>query len=195
LTGIHAWQALQKNESITYGEACALYDCLIDSPTNGVKHGNKKKLVAAIDIEYFDHDYLRHYFGLHVDLKNEWYDALLKIPAEIRANYTQMQINKELELDEPRIVLDTFHGAKGTEAENVIVLTDMATQTFELYEKNRDDELRALYVAVTRAKRSLHLITPRQSTAYKDIERMYHDALALPSARALESETQYAETI
>jgi len=41
-----------------------------------------------------------------------------------------------------------------------MVLTDLSSKTFKSFERNPDDETRVMYVALTRAKKSLHLIEP-----------------------------------
>jgi DNA helicase-2/ATP-dependent DNA helicase PcrA len=67
-------------------------------------------------------------------------------------------------LDEDYLILSTIHSAKGQEWTSVFVLnavdgcipSDMATESPEQIEEER----RLLYVAMTRAKRHLHLIHP-----------------------------------
>jgi DNA helicase-2/ATP-dependent DNA helicase PcrA len=67
-------------------------------------------------------------------------------------------------LDEDYLVLSTVHSAKGQEWESVFVLnvtdgsfpSEFATARPELI----DEERRLLYVAMTRAKRELHLLAP-----------------------------------
>jgi hypothetical protein len=67
-------------------------------------------------------------------------------------------------LDEDYLILSTTHSAKGQERSAVYVLnvvdgcipSDMATESAERIEEER----RLLYVAMTRAKRHLHLIHP-----------------------------------
>lgn len=52
----------------------------------------------------------------------------------------------------------TFHAAKGREADGVIVCTDMSNRTHASLTRHPDEEWRALYVAVTRALRTLVLV-------------------------------------
>lgn len=60
----------------------------------------------------------------------------------------------------PLVRVGTIHSAKGLEATNVAVLTTTSTRVAKgaLDEDQADEECRLAYVAVTRAKRSLHLI-------------------------------------
>ena len=67
------------------------------------------------------------------------------------------QLNKP-----PRITLSTIHGAKGGEAQNVVLLTDLSFNTMRGYERNPDDENRLFYVGATRTKEHLHIIRPQQ---------------------------------
>ena len=59
---------------------------------------------------------------------------------------------------EPRINLSTIHGAKGGEADNVMLMTDLPKKADESYFSNPDDERRVFYVGMTRAKKELHLV-------------------------------------
>jgi DNA helicase-2/ATP-dependent DNA helicase PcrA len=69
----------------------------------------------------------------------------------------------------PRITLSTIHGAKGGEAENVVLLTDLSFNTMRSYERNPDDENRLFYVGATRTKEHLHVIRPQQDNKGYDL--------------------------
>ena len=62
-----------------------------------------------------------------------------------------------------RIQLSTIHGAKGGEADHVILLMDLGPKFTKAYKENPDDVQRMFYVAVTRAKKSLHLVLPKRA--------------------------------
>ena len=64
-----------------------------------------------------------------------------------------------------RVRISTIHGAKGAEAENVLLLTDMSRKTFENMD---DDELRVWYVAITRSSNEINILRPR-SRYYFDL--------------------------
>jgi DNA helicase-2/ATP-dependent DNA helicase PcrA len=59
------------------------------------------------------------------------------------------------------IKLSTIHGAKGGEADNVLLLSDLSTRSAREYDKNSDDINRLLYVGITRAKQTLHVVLPK----------------------------------
>lgn len=89
-----------------------------------------------------------------------WHEALDRISADEREYFIAARRSGETFIGEPRIRISTIHGAKGAEADNVVVLTDLAPRTYYESMENLDDELRVFYVAVTRAKFNLHLIQP-----------------------------------
>jgi ATP-dependent exoDNAse (exonuclease V) beta subunit len=61
----------------------------------------------------------------------------------------------------PRIRLQTIHGSKGGEADEVVLLTDMAPRTHREAQTAPDDEARVWYVAATRARQTLTVVPPR----------------------------------
>jgi DNA helicase-2/ATP-dependent DNA helicase PcrA len=63
----------------------------------------------------------------------------------------------------PKIKLSTIHGAKGGEADNVLLLTDLSTKFAKSYDTNPDDINRLLYVGITRTRKTLHLVMPRSN--------------------------------
>ena len=83
------------------------------------------------------------------------------MPAEEREFYVSMLRRGESLTNEPRIKISTIHGSKGGEADNVVLLTDMAYNTWEATNLNQDSEYRVWYVGVTRAKQNLNIIMPR----------------------------------
>lgn len=58
----------------------------------------------------------------------------------------------------PRVTLSSVHAAKGTEADHVVLLTNMSTAALRGYERQPDTERRVWYVAITRAKDTLTLV-------------------------------------
>lgn len=70
--------------------------------------------------------------------------------------------------DQSRITISTIHGAKGSECDNVMLLTDGVRQNTSKFRGNYDeeDEFRVFYVGLTRAKSSLHLVHPMMSKGF-----------------------------
>lgn len=108
-----------------------------------------------------------------------WHEALVGIDFEKREYYTACLRSKEKlrgELDpatgkredfKPRIRIETIHGVKGAEEDNVLVMTDMTAKSHRGYELDPDSEHRVFYVAVTRAKESLHIVAPQGDRYYE----------------------------
>lgn len=59
-----------------------------------------------------------------------------------------------------RVIISTVHSAKGGEADNVLLLTDVSRRVVEVAIGNPDDENRVLYVAISRARHALYLVRP-----------------------------------
>lgn len=89
-----------------------------------------------------------------------WHEALDKLPSETRFYIMRCRRNGEKLSTAPRIRLSTIHGAKGGEADRVVLLTDMAPRTWREYHNNPDAEHRVFYVGITRAKRELTIVHP-----------------------------------
>ena len=69
----------------------------------------------------------------------------------------------------PRITVSTIHGAKGGEAGNVMLLTDISRKGLEEYYKNSEEMRRVFYTAMTRAKKQLHVVAPETEIEFGEI--------------------------
>lgn len=67
--------------------------------------------------------------------------------------------------EDGRVSVSTIHRAKGGEADNVLLLTDVAQRTWEGIDT--DDEHRVWYVAVTRARENLYIVNPQTRYYYE----------------------------
>jgi superfamily I DNA/RNA helicase len=75
----------------------------------------------------------------------------------------------EMRHREPYILLATTHKVKGGEAEYVAVFLDCTRLVHENVQTNPDEELRVLYVACTRAKRGLYLVSSKSSYGLSNV--------------------------
>lgn len=159
---IRNWERLRRGEKITVTEAIQIYEYM--SVRDRVVYGSKKKLDESEHDNLVSIYDLRRNFGLLVD--TIWHHALDKLSIEERTYFLTALKNGEKLTKEPRIKISTIHSVKGGEAENVVLCTDMAHRTYQEYQVNEEDEARVWYVAVTRAKCNLFILSPRSQRAY-----------------------------
>lgn len=69
----------------------------------------------------------------------------------------------------PQVLVSTIHHVKGGEAKNVAIMLDTTRKTKGNVFENIDEELRILYVGVTRAKENLFLIDSKNGEGYDNI--------------------------
>jgi len=128
----------------------------ISTDETGVERGAKKLLDRAEEQDLFTLETLRKHFGLRV-LDVPWDLALDRVQDEDRA-YAAALLNRGVDIfKKPKIRLSTIHGAKGGEADNVLLFLDLSGKAITEMERNPDDAYRVLYVGVTRAKENLIL--------------------------------------
>ena len=116
---------------------------------------------------FYEIDQLKKDYDLNVD--KVWHEAF-DAASKREVNYLKQMRRRGEKLNEaPRITLSTIHGAKGGEAENVVLLTDLSFNTMKGYERNPDDENRLFYVGATRTKEHLHIIRQQQDNKGYDL--------------------------
>ena len=120
-------------------------------------------MVGGADVQdLFSVGTLRAHFGLEAP-DATWDVVLDRIEDEDRA-YATALLNRGVNIfEKPKIRLSTIHGAKGGEADNVLLFTDLSGKALKEMEKNPDDAHRVLYVGVTRTKQNLVLKMPEDS--------------------------------
>ena len=162
-SAISSWNHLQQSpgHEVSLKEAVNLYDHM-SSGEGRLKRGAKKMLGGADEQDLFTMAVLRQHFGLETP-DDTWDMALDRIGDEDRA-YATALLNRGINIfEKPRIKLSTIHGAKGGEADNVLLFMDLSGKALKEMEKNPDDAHRVLYVGVTRAKQNLVLKMPEDS--------------------------------
>lgn len=66
-----------------------------------------------------------------------------------------------------RVRISTIHGAKGAEADNVLLTTDMSRRCFEAWDTKPDPETRVWYVGLTRSRNEINILRPRSRYYYE----------------------------
>jgi DNA helicase-2/ATP-dependent DNA helicase PcrA len=155
LIAVLGWEKLRKGGEVPFHVLKVIYKYL-DSAF--IKHGHKM-LRTADQADMFTLDTLKEKHGLLSD--EIWHKALTKI-SEDRRDYLVSLLRRNTRLTgHVPIKLSTIHGAKGGEADNVLLLSDLSTRFAKDYDKNSDDINRLLYVGITRAKQTLHIVLPK----------------------------------
>lgn len=103
---------------------------------------------------------------LGYDASPIWHDALIRIPLGDREYYLACMRRGEKLTRTPRVRIETIHGAKGAEAENTLLMTDLTYRTQRGYELDPDSEARVFYVGLTRAAERLVLVAPQSAYGY-----------------------------
>lgn len=156
IEAVYAWEHLRNEKSITSKEIKWLYSYL---GTSSITRGFKKFL--GNPEESYDYARLEKEGGLVADKRLPWYEVLSKL-SDANRIYIRASLRRGQSLrGTPRIRLSTIHGAKGGEADHVMLLTDLSTQFTREKEINPDDINRLYYVGLTRAKKTLHIIYPQ----------------------------------
>jgi superfamily I DNA/RNA helicase len=98
-----------------------------------------------------------------------WYEVMKGISFSKREYYAAIVRTGTNIMQKPRIHVDTIHSVKGGEADNVLLLTDMAYRSWLALQNphHADAEHRVFYVAVTRAKERLFLMEPEGDKYYE----------------------------
>jgi len=146
------WENLRQGQLLKYDQ--------LENISSYIDSWDNKNMKGMAKESFYGMDQLKKDYGLNVD--SVWFEAFNGAPSRDVSYLRKMRKNGEKLNEAPRITLSTIHGAKGGEAENVVLLTDLSLNTMKSYEQNPDDENRLFYVGATRTKEHLHVIEPKQ---------------------------------
>ena len=155
LEAVFGWEQLRKGLSVNTEVVATIYKYM---SSEKVARGHKKLSNVAPDEIHTIHT-LKEKHGLLTDAI--WHEALDKI-GEDKRDYiiAALRRGRKLRGDIP-VKLSTIHGAKGGEADHVMLLTDLSSRFTAEYAANPDAIHRMFYVGITRAKKSLHIVMPK----------------------------------
>ncbi len=158
---VNGWEQLRKGRDIPGATARKIYAYMSvgDRITRGFK-----KLPGLEDQDMVNMQDLIVNHGLLADESMIWSEAMNKIPDGDRAYVTALLRRGEKFNGEPRITVSTIHGAKGGEADNVVLFTDLSPAAEQQMNVNSDDMHRVFYVGVTRTKENLFIVEPQDFT-------------------------------
>ena len=153
-----SWEHLRQGQLVSYKEIENMIKFI------GPKHWHAKKIKGMAKGSFYGIDQLVKDYGLQV--KTVWYEAF-DDAGQTKVDYLRkMRKNGEKLNERPRIELSTIHGAKGGEADNVMLLTDLSRKSQEAMERDSDDECRVFYVGATRAREQLHIVQPQRDGGF-----------------------------
>ena len=174
INAIYIWEGLKKGKKLNFEEVKNLYEYVRslskNSPEdNGITWGYKSyKTFDQNDTEKtYNYNELVEKHGLKVNMKYNWYEILQQL-TDIEIEYIRACRRRgEKLMSTPRVILSTIHSIKGGEADHVALFTETNQIQHDSIMRGDDDEHRVFYVAVTRAKKSLHLLESEKQWAYQ----------------------------
>ena len=131
-----------------------------------IERGFKK--IQAEEEALFTLPSLQQDHGLLINEDFIWHEALDKIPDAERAYIVALLRRGEKFNAPPRITVSTIHGAKGGEADNVILMTDLTAAADNERQIEPDNLNRVFYVGVTRTRKKLYIVEPENT--YRSFE-------------------------
>jgi superfamily I DNA/RNA helicase len=143
------WESARKGQPLNYKQIERIYSYM--SPA----HADKNFLKGMAKESFYN----LADTGIKTDAV--WYEAFDSLDFRRKSYIRSMRRNGEVLNQKPRIKLSTIHSVKGGEEDNVVLLTDLTTNTNRSYLKQPDDETRLFYVGATRTKENLHIIRPK----------------------------------
>jgi len=160
LKAAFAWERLRKGGTINTPELKLICDSM---SKNNFKNKYKVKHVENMQLNMSE---LRELFSVTTD--DIWHKSLDNIHPDDREYYIALLRRGEKLHGPSRIKVNTIHGAKGGECENVLLYTDVSSKTYSNIVENNDDETRVFYVGMTRTLNKLSIVQP-QSRNYFSI--------------------------
>ena len=154
LLALNNWEHWRKGEMLNHLEIKNIYEYLGSNVLEGFRKG---KTLHADDKYKIEDCKEKH--GLITD--KVWYESFEGLDT-ITENYIRnMRANGETLNKNPRIIMSTIHGAKGGEADKVLLMQDLTNAALETFSYDPDELHRLFYTGATRAKRELHVLDPR----------------------------------
>lgn len=144
---------------------------------NMLKYMNMPDTAKAIQDELFIDENNCPDEVMHIIQTENAFNALKGIrPIDLDylwALYNNNEIDENFIVRQPRVRLATIHAVKGSECDNVVLLTDTSPQSHSGLHipGRRDEELRIIYVGLTRARKRLWIVNPMTKNNF--IEELY----------------------
>lgn len=158
---IKLWEHLRKGYKIAVRDLKVLYRKFLPSGV-AVARGSKKIMDNLPESEMFDKHELSTNYGLRTTVS---WDKVFKVSDTTKD--ILLKAEKEGNLEDISVEVNTIHAVKGREADNVVILPDFVEMTSKSYAADPDNEHRVFYVAVTRAMANLYIHHPLTTRFYE----------------------------
>ena len=156
LSAVVGWERLRRGDAINHAVLKNVYKYMA---TDLIRRGFKSLKTADPEGLFTMADLKKDHGLLAPDAV--WHEVLTKI-GDNQREYLIAVLRRGTKLGaKPAISLSTIHGAKGGEADNVLLMTDLSPRFAKDYARNADDINRLLYVGVTRTREALHIVLPK----------------------------------
>lgn len=154
---VYAWERLRAGKDVLGALVAHAYRYL---GPDAVQEGYKSFKQGDPTAMYSMRDLQTSYGLLTSDV---WMDAMPKIGLH-RQVYLSAMLRRGTRFNvSPDIEVSTIHGAKGGEADNVMLLMDLSPRFMADYVRDDADMRRLLYVGLTRTKQTLHVVLPKST--------------------------------
>ena len=154
LLALNNWEAWRKDALLNHLEIKNIYEYLGSNVLEGFRKGKTLKTEDKYSLKDCQDKH-----GLITD--KVWYEAFEGLDT-ITENYIRnMRANGEKINKNPRIIMSTIHGAKGGEANKVLILQDLTNSALETFQNDPDELHRLFYTGTTRTKKELHIVDPK----------------------------------
>ena len=164
LEAVRLWESLLQGERVSAEKVRLIYKQMLSRTQ--VAYGQKSMPQGEEGKFYSLTDLMQEHGLLH---DQPWEVGLGKVSESDKTYITACLRKGESLTEEPRIRISTIHSAKGAQATNVMLLTDVMRRPYSMWRKMDyydEDEARVFYVGLTRALKKLHLIHPMYSQGY-----------------------------
>ena len=161
LTAILDWENLRKGGSVVAGQVKQIYKYMTADRGVAKEH---KSLRGVLEERQLTLQMMLASHGLLTT--NIWHEAFDRVSDKEKQYLIACLRRGEKLTASPRIKISTIHGSKGSEADNVVILTDIGQKSWLEMQKQPDDEVRVFYVALTRVKKNLHIIQPKTTRSF-----------------------------
>jgi len=154
LLALSNWEAWRKGAHLNHLEIKNIYEYVGSNVLPGFKKGKTFHAEEKYTLKQCQEKH-----GLTTN--KVWFEAFEGLDT-ITENYIRnMRANGEKINKNPRIIMSTIHGAKGGEADKVLLMQDLTNAALETFSHDPDELHRLFYTGATRAKKELHVLDPK----------------------------------